>query len=276
MAEGTSLTRLAVFGCPIGHSKSPQIHAAFAQGLGLAVDYRAIECPAGNLEAALERFRAAGGTGCNITLPLKGEARSLAAVASDRVERAGAANTLSLAEAGWHAESTDGPGLVNDLLAAGWSPAGQRLAVLGAGGAAASVLASLMATGPSETLVFNRTASRAEQLATRHADLGRVSGHGMAALPEAGAFDLLIHATSLGHDGTDPGLPDSLLRDSTRFYDLNYGVAAQPLATWAGARNLPARDGLGMLVEQAAESFAIWTGQRPETATVLAALRANA
>jgi len=274
MAERRGLIRLALFGAPVRHSLSPDIHRGFAGQAGLAIDYRAIETGPGALAEALAEFAQGGGRGCNITLPLKREAMLLAGTCSERVRLAGAANTLTRAGDGWSADNTDGTGLARDLAAWGGAPlAGLRVAVLGAGGATAGVLAALLAERPHEVVVFNRTRSRALDLAERHAGLGSVLGRGLEDLERAGPFDLLINATSLGHAGGIPPLAAAHFAGHGRCYDLNYGPAASPLRAWCEERGIDYRDGLGMLVEQAAESFAIWTGFRPDTAPVLAEMR---
>lgn len=251
--------RLAVFGRPVRHSLSPRIHRAFADQAGIEARYDAIDTGPGELAGALEAFAAEGGTGCNVTLPLKGEAMNLAARCSERVARAGAANTLTLEGGGWAAENTDGIGLVADLRRLGLDPEGRRLALLGAGGAAAGVLGELLRAGPRAVCIFNRTADRARELARRHANLGPVTGQGFDA-PEGEGFDLVLNATSLGHDGGRPPLDASLFTTNGSLYDLNYGAAAAPLEAWARIAGMPFHDGLGMLVGQAAESFRCWTG----------------
>jgi len=274
MASDTGLIRLALFGAPVRHSLSPQIHAAFARQGNLKVSYRAIETPPGALADALQKFAASGGAGCNITLPLKREAMELAADCSDRVQRAEAANTLVRLDGGsWRAENTDGTGLVRDLRADGrFSLPGARIALLGAGGAAAGILAAVLEAGPAEVRIFNRTPGRAARLAARHADLGAVAGTGLDAVGGAG-FDLVINATSAGHHGDLPPMPGGLFGPGGGCCDLNYGPAAEPLRQWCLDQDIPYRDGLGMLVEQAAESFALWTNFKPDTGAVLAQLR---
>lgn len=275
MVEGQALIELALFGHPVAQSRSPWIHARFAKALGIDIRYRALDCERGHLAASLEVFAAEGGAGCNITLPLKHEARSLARTVSERVRRADAANTLTRTADGWVADSTDGVGLVRDLEAAEWSIADERVAILGAGGATASVLATVLEAGPAEVLLFNRTLERAQALAQRHADLGPVRALGLADWADAGRVDLLLNATSVGHAGQAPDLAGLERHASLRCYDLNYGAAATPLERWCKERGVAYRDGLGMLVEQAAASFAVWTGQLPDTEMVSRDLRAR-
>ena len=219
------------------------------------------------------QFLAAGGEGCNITLPLKGEAMELAVHCSEHVALAEAANTLVRTGDGWRAENTDGIGLISDLKAAGLALEGLRVAIIGAGGATAGVLAALLDAGPAELAVYNRTERTAFELARRHQHLGPVFGTGLHALAGAGRFDLLINATSNGHQGQLPTISPSLFKPGALCYDLNYGAAAQPLRAWCAEHQLAYRDGLGMLVEQAAASFRLWTGLSPDTTPVLEALR---
>jgi shikimate dehydrogenase len=273
VAATPALIRLALFGSPVGHSASPRIHTAFAREAGLEVEYRAIETPLGQLETALQTFTRAGGHGCNITLPLKGEAMQLAVHCSEHVALAEAANTLVRAGDHWRAESTDGIGLIADIKAAGIELDGARLAILGAGGAAAGILAALLDANPAEVGLYNRTERSAFNLARRHQHLGPVFGTGLNALAGAGRFDLLINATSSGHNGQLPPISPSLFKPGAHCYDLNYGPAAVPLHNWCKEHHIGHRDGLGMLVAQAAASFELWTGFKPETAPVLEALR---
>jgi len=280
VAEGRRLIKLALFGAPVNHSKSPRIHAEFARQLGLDVSYEAIHTEAGQLRDALAAFEKAGGTGANITLPLKREAMELADRVSDAVRLAEAANVLVRDDAGrWTAHNTDGAGLVRDMKEAGWVIAGQRIAILGAGGATAGILGALLAEKPRCVHVFNRTAAKAESLAQRHSTLGDVRGFGLDVLSApgtaeerclatngesaAGDYDLVINATSLGHQGEVPKALDTLLAGGARCQDLNYGVAAAPLAKWCTDRNISYREGLGMLMQQAVLSFELWTGHRP-------------
>lgn len=265
------MIRLAVFGQPVKQSLSPRIHRLFAEQAGLVVDYRAIECPPGGLGEALETLAERGGRGCNVTLPLKQEAMTLAELRSERVELAGAANTLTRTETGWSAENTDGTGLVADLLRLGLDPAGRRVALIGAGGAAAGVTAALLAAKPATLAIFNRTAERARDLANRHRHLGPVTGHGLDALASE-RFDLVLNATSQGHAGGLPPVHPDLFETDAHLYDLNYGPAAHPLQAWAQDHDIPYSPGIGMLVGQAAESFRIWTGVEPELEVVIEAL----
>ena len=266
---------LAVFGQPVVHSLSPRIHLAFGRQAGLSVAYRAIEVAPGNLADALHALAARGGVGCNVTLPLKHEARSLAHTCSKRVELAQAANTLLRDGEHWHAENTDGTGLVMDLRRLGLDPANKRVALLGAGGAAAGVCAALLDARPTELRIYNRTVDRALALVERHRSLGPITAEGMDRLGEE-AFDLVLNATAQGHGGQRPPVTADLFSPNGALYDLNYGRAAQPLETWSRETGITYRSGLGMLVGQAAESFRLWTGFEPELEPVLEELTRSA
>ena len=271
----TGKDKYAVFGNPIKHSKSPLIHSAFAAQCGQAMQYRAVRVDKDGFTRAASNFFAEGGKGLNITLPFKEEAFQYAGRLSERATRAGAVNTLKLANDGVvEGDNTDGVGLVRDMVAnLGWMVQGQRVLIIGAGGAVRGVLEPLLRERPREILIVNRTASRAEQLAAEFADLGSISGGGYELLDER-QFDLVINASSAGLEGEAPDLPSSLLTERSCCYDMLYGAEPTPFMRWAAHHAAWAvADGLGMLVEQAAQSFYIWRGQRPETQTVIASLR---
>ena len=271
----TGKDKYAVFGNPIKHSKSPLIHSAFAAQCGQAMQYRAVRVDKDGFTRAASNFFAEGGKGLNITLPFKEEAFQFAGRLSERATRAGAVNTLKLADDGVvEGDNTDGVGLVRDMVAnLGWMVQGQRVLIIGAGGAVRGVLEPLLRERPREILIVNRTASRAEQLAAEFADLGSISGGGYELLDER-QFDLVINASSAGLEGEAPDLPSSLLTERSCCYDMLYGAEPTPFMRWAAHHAACAvADGLGMLVEQAAQSFYIWRGQRPETQTVIASLR---
>ena len=269
------MIRLALFGQPVSHSPSPRIHGAFGAQLGLDVDYRLIEAAPEEFPDALGAFHARGGVGCNITLPLKGLASRLADQLSPRAELAGAANTLSWAPGGaCLADNTDGEGLVRDLETnLGFRLRDTSILLLGAGGAAAGVLGSLLGCRPARVSVANRTAQKAHELAARHATLGAVQGMGMDEIARRGPHELVIDATSLGHAGMPVELPSGTLTACRLLYSLNYGAAAKPMGDLAASLDVTFQDGLGMLVEQAACSFEIWTTQRPDTGPALERLR---
>lgn len=272
------MDRYAVIGHPVEHSLSPAIHARFAEQTGEALEYGRIDVPRDGFVAAAARFFAEGGRGLNVTVPFKAEARAWCTRASAPARRAGAVNTLSAAADGTvDGDNTDGPGLVRDLVGnLGLTLAGARLLLVGAGGAARGVLEPLLTAGPAEVVIANRTPARAQELAAAFAADGPVTGGGFDALADSGAFDVIINASAASLGGRLPPLPDGLVRRGGAVYDMMYGPAAGPFLDWgrrAGAAT--AVDGLGMLVEQAAESFHIWRGVRPRTAPVLAALRAG-
>ena len=268
--------RYAVFGNPVAHSRSPAIHAAFAAQTGQDLRYeRQLVAPGGLAEAAAEFF-AAGGNGLNVTVPFKEDAFRFADRRTARAERARAVNTLAREhDGGVLGDNTDGVGLVRDLTAnLGWVIAGRRVLVLGAGGAARGALGPLLEQRPVLLYIANRTAEKAVRLAREFADLGPTAGGGFAELASAPPFDLVINATSASLAGELPPLPDSLLAPGANAYDMMYGAEPTPFLAWAQRHGAGAvADGLGMLVEQAAEAFLLWRGVRPDTAPVIAAVR---
>lgn len=278
MDQGKELIRLALFGQPVKTSLSPVIHRRFADQFGLQIDYQLIETGVAGFPAALENFRLAGGAGCNITLPLKREAWRLAAQATDEASLAQAANTLvRQASNDWFAHTTDGAGLLADLTVNhGIELAGQRILILGAGGATAGILGRLLAESPRQIILVNRNLDRARELSKRFAALGEVSVSDWGGLRQLGAFKLVINATSLGHQGEAPPLPAALFEPGGLCYDLNYFKASLPLKKQCQDMHQPYIDGLGMLVEQAAKSFSIWTGKQPQTGVVIDACRRDA
>jgi shikimate dehydrogenase len=277
VAAGTQLIRLAIFGQPVAQSLSPRIHPLFAKQFDLQVDYRAIEATPATFPALVAELAAQGGRGCNITVPLKSEAWRLAATSSETAQRAQAANTLLFETRDyWVADNTDGPGLVADLESGlGCDLSGARICLLGAGGAAAGVLGPLLNAGPDCVVIANRTVDRARRLARGHDDLGALQTARLSEVAAHAPFDLVINATSLGHQGRAPEIEASWLRPGGLCYDMNYGAAAAPLADHCALRGIRYSDGLGMLVRQAALSFCLWTGRKPETADVLTQLRGS-
>ena len=265
----------AVFGSPITHSQSPRIHAAFAKQTGIAMDYVAIEADHDDFRAKLD---ASGVVGANITLPLKEDAFALCATSSTRALRAGAVNTLIREGEHWHGDNTDGVGLVRDLTERhGLDLRGRRTLLLGAGGAARGVAPALLDAGIHSLYVINRSAARADALVDAMGEPGRTHARAWDALPALGEFDLLINATSASRGGQLPSLPMALVAPRSVAVDLSYGEAAVPFLAWARAADCAqAVDGLGMLVEQAAESFLLWHNVRPDTDAVFAELSARA
>ena len=275
MDPGKKLTRLALFGQPVKSSLSAGIHRMFADQFDLEIDYQLIDTGAEGFPAALENFRLSGGSGCNITLPLKREAWRLSAAATQEVQQAQAANTLVYQpSSGWFAHTTDGAGLVADLTVNhGIGLAGLRILILGAGGAAAGVLGPLLAENPQNIVLVNRNLDRARTLAARFGTSARISVSSWTDLSQQGAFNLVINATSLGHHGQAPELPALLFAQAAVCYDLNYHKASLPLKKLCADMEQPYIDGLGMLVEQAAASFQIWTAMRPDSRVVIEANR---
>jgi len=269
------MDRYAVVGNPVAHSLSPRIHSRFAEQTGHPLRYDAVLVEHGDFVAAVERLRADGVRGLNVTVPFKQEAWALAAQRSPRAERAGAVNTLVLdAPEGIYGDNTDGAGLLRDLSANhGVQIEGRDVLVLGAGGAVRGVLQPLMEAKPRALTIANRTAQRAVALAEDFADLGPVTGVGLEAL--AGQrFDRVINGTAAGLGDEVPDLPAELLGEGACCYDMMYGSEPTAFVRWAREQGAPcALDGLGMLVEQAAESFQLWRGVRPDTGPVIAELR---
>lgn len=264
----------AVIGSPIKHSKSPWIHGQFADITGEAVDYVAVLGNEQDFAGSVDAFRAEGGQGLNVTVPFKQEAFDYASDYSERASRAGAVNTLVFREDGSaFADNTDGVGIVRDIkINNDVSIRGQRVLILGAGGAVRGILEPLLAEQPAEVVIANRTVSKAEQLAHDFSDLGKLSGTGFSDVE--GRFDLIINGTSASLAGDLPPVPEAVISATSVCYDMMYGAEMTVFNQWAqklGAAKVI--DGLGMLVEQAAESFYIWRGVRPETQPVLNALR---
>jgi len=266
--------RYAVFGNPIAHSKSPDIHGRFAVQTGQDLTYDRQCVAVDGFAAAADQFFASGGKGLNITVPFKQDAFGYAAELTARARRAGAVNTLAYQSNGRIlGDNTDGAGLVRDIRAnLGWEIGGKRLLILGAGGAVRGVLAPLLAQEPHLLFIANRTKAKALALADEFADLGPIVGGGYDAL-SGQAFDLVINGTSASLAGDLPPLPEQLLAPKACCYDMMYGKDDTPFMAWSRYRGGAVADGLGMLVEQAAESFQLWRGVFPHTAAVIEALR---
>jgi shikimate dehydrogenase len=271
------IDRYAVLGNPVAHSRSPFIHTAFAQATGQSLVYERVLAPMDAFEATLRRFAAEGGRGCNVTVPFKFDAAAMCPRLSDRATLAGAANVIRFDAEGWYGDNTDGVGLRTDIeVNAGQPITGQRVLLIGAGGAAAGVLGPLLQHAPAEVVVANRTPGKAQALCERHAGWARQHGSALraSALAEPGeAFDIVLNASASSLARAGVPVPDSVLHPGTLAVDLMYGPAAAGFLQWARAQGARAHDGLGMLVEQAAEAFALWRGVQPATAPVLAALR---
>jgi len=267
--------RYAVFGNPIKHSKSPQIHSAFAQSTAQDLSYEAMAIEEGCFETSVESFLAGGGKGLNVTIPFKQEAWALAQVRSPRAELAGAVNTLYRDKEGRICgDNTDGVGMVRDIVRNhGGTIAGKRVLILGAGGAVRGVLQPVLEQEPKQLVIANRTASKAVELAELVADLGSVSGCGFETL-DGQCFDLVINGTAASLQGEVPPLPEGILSENAWCYDMMYAASPTAFCLWAtknGAQK--SIDGLGMLVEQAAQSFQIWRGVEPDSQAVIHSLR---
>ncbi|WP_140628130.1 shikimate dehydrogenase [Methylibium rhizosphaerae] len=269
--------RYVVAGNPVEHSRSPFIHAMFARQTGEPVEYGRLLCPMDGFEASVRRFAAEGGKGCNVTVPFKFVAHDLAARRSPRAALAQAANVLRFDSGGWFGDNTDGIGLVNDLTRnAGVTLAGARVLLLGAGGAAAGVLGPLLEARPAELVVANRSADKAQALVERHAAHARAHGARLVAAPLdacGSGFDVVLNGTAASLANAGVPVAATVLRPGALALDMMYGPAARGFLDWAARHGATGRDGLGMLVEQAAEAFWVWRGLRPDTAPVLAALR---
>jgi len=269
--------RYAVFGHPISHSKSPKIHALFAKQTGQPIEYTAEDVPPEHFQQAVEAFFAAGGKGLNCTVPLKELAWGIADLKSERAQLAKAVNTLAVRNDGrLFGDNTDGAGLLRDLtLNLHLELAGRCILLLGAGGASRGVIQPLLEQQPACLIIANRTRDRAVQLAADFADLGKISARGFGEL-DGECFDLILNATAASLSDALPPLPEGILAADGCCYDLAYGTQPTAFVRW-GKERLAARsvDGIGMLVEQAAEAFFIWRGVRPETRPVIDLLNAE-
>ncbi|MCG7919960.1 MAG: shikimate dehydrogenase [Candidatus Thiodiazotropha lotti] len=269
------MDKYAVIGNPIAHSKSPEIHAAFARQTGEAVTYERILGDKQNFAGDVHRFMAEGGQGLNVTVPFKEEAWRLADELSDRAHTAGAVNTLIRLDNNLlRGDNTDGVGLVRDLTVnQGFRMADKRILMLGAGGAVRGVMRPLLEQKPKRIIIANRTASKAYALASVLTSYGQVAGCGLEEL-QGMQFDLIINGTAAGLDGEVPNIPDDVLTKGGWCYDMLYSNQATPFQIWGKAhRAARSLDGLGMLVEQAAESFRLWRSILPETPPVISMLR---
>ena len=269
------MDRYFVAGNPIAHSRSPFIHAAFARQTGQVLVYDRLLVPMGGFAVAVGSLAAGGAKGCNVTVPFKFDAFELAAHRTARSDLARAANVLRFDARGWLADNTDGAGLVADIERnAEVALVGARVLLIGAGGAAAGALGPLLLAGAAEVVVANRTFEKAQALVDRH--LGMVAGSLLRAATLEGCgrdFDVVVNASASSLQGASVPVSPVVLAPGALALDMMYGPAAKPFLDWSEAHGARARDGLGMLVEQAAEAFALWRGVQPETAAVLAALR---
>ncbi|MCC6196016.1 MAG: shikimate dehydrogenase [Burkholderiales bacterium] len=270
------MDRYAVVGNPVAHSKSPRIHEAFARATGQAMTYERLLAPIGGFAQVAEGFARAGGKGLNVTVPFKLDALAIAHSASERARAAGACNTLKRDGDRWYADNTDGAGIVRDLTVnRGVALAGRDVLVLGAGGAARGILLPMLGQDVRSIVISNRTPGKAEALAVQFAAHGPLD----ALAPDrigARTFDVVVNATSAGLDGGDTGWswPAGLFRTGAFAYDLVYADGTTAFLRWAQGQGVTrTADGIGMLIEQAAESFLLWRGVRPQTAPVFELLR---
>ncbi len=269
------IDRYAVFGNPIAHSKSPQIHTLFAEQTKQAIQYTAELAEPGQFDSAVKSFINNGGKGLNVTVPFKEDAWRYATKLSDRAQRAGAVNTLKVElDGSLSGDTTDGTGLVCDLVTNHHIQIKNKdVLIIGAGGAVRGVIEALLAEQPASLLIANRTKQKATQLADIFSDLGTINGCGLDEINERD-FDIVINGTSASLKGDLPPLPNSIFKKNSCSYDMMYAAQSTPFMQWS-KENGASRvfDGLGMLVEQAAEAFFIWRGVKPKTASVIQTIR---
>jgi shikimate dehydrogenase len=269
------MDRYVVIGNPVGHSLSPRIHALFAKQLGESLQYATLLAPRDDFAAAARAFFDGGGRGANITLPFKIDALRFASRSTDRAHLAGAANFLAARSDAIEADNTDGAGLVADLTRnLATAIEGRRIIIIGAGGAARGVIAPLLARHPARLVIANRTVEKARDLAAQFATLGPIESAPLDTIPHDG-YDIVVNATSTSVQGEALRLPLHVMQARGLAYDMAYGDAARAFLEHAAVGGMRTSDGLGMLVEQAAESFELWRGRRPDTAPVLAGLRSQ-
>jgi shikimate dehydrogenase len=270
-SDTTIIDRYGVIGYPVAHSRSPIIHKQFAEQTGQQMRYELIEAPPSELESSIRQFQRAGGRGLNVTVPHKSEVVRLVDELSEQASIAGAVNTLDISADTIVGHNTDGAGLVRDLVVnVGLSLAGLRVLILGAGGATRGIIGPLLEQDTASIVVANRTPDKAKALVNHFGTMGEVSSARLNRVPNGKTFDLVINATSAGLGGKMPEYPAHAVGENTLCYDLSYGLKETPFVAWAkraGAGRT--RSGWGMLIEQAAESFEIWRGVRPDTAPVM-------
>ena len=271
--------RYAVVGNPIAHSRSPEIHAAFARQTGQDIEYSRLLAPIDDFRTTVEAFRAAGGKGVNVTVPFKLEAFDLADEVSQRARDAEAVIFLEFEDGRIRADNTDGVGLVRDIVHnLGFGLAAKRVLLMGAGGAAQGVLTPVLEREPSILTIANRTVEKALRLAETYRRKAVAASSVLCGLSfdelAGHHFDLVINATSTSLRGQLPPLPADVFAAGALAYDMMYGTVPTPFLAFAAAHGAKTSDGLGMLIEQAAESFLLWRGVRPDTAPVIALLRA--
>jgi len=268
------MDQYVIVGNPVAHSKSPQIQAAFAQAMNQEMEYGKLLIPVDDFKEGIAAFIAQGGKGMNVTVPFKQEAWEIAEIRSERATLAGAVNTLFVNDKGQLcADNTDGFGIVTDITKNYHVDlAGKRILMMGAGGAVRGAMLPFLDEKPSEIVIANRTVSKAQDLADKFAEYGPVTASSFDDL--SGHFDVIINGTSASLHGTMPEMPDGLVNADSLCYDMMYGAEPTTFLTWAEAQGVKkCVDGLGMLVEQAAESFYIWRGVRPDTGDVTRSIR---
>ena len=270
--------RYGVMGFPVSHSRSPVIHRLFAQQTGQDLQYELLEVPPDKLETAIKQFERTGGKGLNITLPHKSEVTKLVDDMSERASNAGAVNTLVFRDGEIFGDNTDGVGLLRDLQSnLGLQLEDANILILGAGGATRGIISPLLGARPRSLMIANRTISKAQALAQHFSSEGPVTACRFQDVRTPPVYDLIINATSAGLTGDTPPYPEGAIGEHTICYDLSYSMRTTPFSSWAkehgAARSVM---GWGMLVEQAAESYQLWRGVRPDTAQVLKQLSVNA
>ena len=271
MTSAVTADRYGVMGYPVSHSRSPVIHRLFALQTGQDIQYELLRVAPEKLEEAVRQFQRTGGKGLNITVPHKRAVCRLVDHLSERAGTAGAVNTLTFKDTEITGDNTDGIGLLRDLVVnLGLNLENSNILVLGAGGATRGIIGPLLEMRPGGLRIANRTLKRADDLVERFEEMGPVSSCQFNAVPVSEPYDLIINATSAGIEGEAPPYPEAAISDNTFCYDLSYGVQPTPFSAWAreqgAARSVM---GWGMLIEQAAESFRIWRGVRPDTKPVL-------
>lgn len=278
MSETTIIDRYGVMGYPVSHSRSPVIHRLFALQTEQDMQYELLQVTPEKLETAVRQFQRTGGKGLNITVPHKSAVARLVDKTSERAATAGAVNTLSFRDGEIHGDNTDGIGLLRDLsVNLGVNLEGANILLLGAGGATRGIVGPLLEMSPASLRIANRTLDKAQEIAEHFARSGPVTACRFNVVPVSEPYDLIINATSAGLQGDAPPYPAAAITEQTYCYDLSYGLTATPFSVWArdnGAAHSVM--GWGMLVEQAAESFHIWRGIRPNTAPVLKQMHINA
>ena len=274
----TAPDRYGVMGYPVSHSRSPVIHRLFALQTGENIQYELLQVTPEKLEAAVRQFQRTGGKGLNVTVPHKAEVVKMCDHLSERAATAGAVNTMSFRDGEIYGENTDGIGLLRDLaINQNFTIEGANILILGAGGATRGIVGPLLEMQPASLRIANRTIDKAEILAQHFSRSGPVSACRFNVIPVTEKYDLIINATSAGVKGDTPPYPAAAVAPDTFCYDLSYGLSPTPFSVWARQQGAERSVmGWGMLVEQAAESFNIWRGVRPDTAPVLQKMKITA